>query len=290
LAYPEKELAKGEETTYRLAAFLGPKERDVLAHVGGGERDRLASSQLIDLGMFGAIGRFLVGYVIWLAGAVGSWGWAIALLTVTVKFAVFPLQLPSMRTSIEMRRVKPEVDAINARYGDDMVQKNLALQELYRREGIRPMVGCLPLMLQMPVWFSLYAALQSAVELYHNPFGPFIPDLSQSDPYHVIPIILGASSFLQQKLMPAQGMDPAQQKLMQYLMPGMFTAMMFFMPAGLGVYMITNTWLGILQQVGVERFVGSRIKQPANIEVREVSKGSEGDPPATGKGKVRARG
>lgn len=299
LAYEPKELAPGAEVSYATIAFVGPKERDVLATVGvggDGKKNPYGTKDLIDLGMFGAIGQYLVAYTIWLSKLVGSWGWAICLLTLTVKLTVFPLQMPQLRTSVAMRRVKPQVDAINEQYKDDMMQKNLALQELYRREGIRPLIGCLPLMLQMPVWFALYQALSSAVELYRTPFLlPLIPDLTHADPYHVIPLVLGASSFLQQKLMPPQGMDPAQAKMMQYMMPAIFTVMMFFMPAGLGVYMLTNTWLGIVQQVLVERWTQSRLKTPASIEVREVEK--KKDVPSAiepsagiGKGKVRARG
>lgn len=294
LAFEPKELGQGEEASYSTLAFVGPKEREVLAAVGG-ETNKYGTKELIDLGMFGVIGQYLVSYTIWLSKLVGSWGWAIALLTLTVKLAVFPLQLPQLRTSVSMRRVKPQVDAINEQYKDDMMQKNLALQELYRREGIRPLIGCLPLMLQMPVWFALYQSLSSAVELYRTPFlAPLITDLTHADPYHVLPLVLGASNFLQQKLMPPQGMDPAQAKMMMYMMPAIFTVMMFFMPSGLGVYMLTNTWLGIVQQVLVEKWVQSRLKTPASIEVREVEKKdvpSAIEPSAgIGKGKVRARG
>ncbi len=294
LAYDDKQLAPGESVTYESIAYAGPKERDLLLAVGG-PGNQLAAAELIDLGMFSVLGKLFVGYVGWLFKLVGSWGWAICLLTMTVKILVFPLQLPSLKSSVGMRRLKPEIDAITAKYKDDMMQKNLAMQELYRKEGIRPMLGCLPMLLQFPVWIALYQALGTAVELYHTPFGPLIPDLTNSDPYHVIPIVLGASSFLQQKLMPMQGMDPAQAKMMLYLMPTIFTAMMFFLPAGLGVYMLTNTWLGIIQQVLVERWVQTKLKTPAAIQVREVTKNKTDAPldkdiPSLGKGKVRARG
>jgi YidC/Oxa1 family membrane protein insertase len=292
LVYPERELAPNESVTYESIAFVGPKERDVLAAVGGTEAKRLDASGLIDLGMFAFIGKHFVGYVGWLFGVFGSWGVAIALLTVTVKILVFPLQIPQLKSSVAMRRLKPQVDAINAKYGDDMTQKALAMQEvreLYGKEGVNQFIGCLPMLLQFPVWIALYQALGTAVELYHAPFLlPLIPDLTTADPYHVIPIVLGASSFLQQKMMPMQGVDPAQAKMMLYLMPGMFMAMMFFLPAGLGVYMLTNTWVGIIQQALTEQWMKSKLKTPAPIEVREVKKTT--DTPALGKGKVRARG
>ncbi|NUP10535.1 MAG: membrane protein insertase YidC [Polyangiaceae bacterium] len=291
LAYPEKELASGESVTYDNLAYFGPKERAVLAAVGGADSGRINMTEAIDLGMFGFVGKYLVMYVAWLFKLVGSWGWAICLLTISMKILVFPLMLPSLKTQIATRRLKPQIEAIQAKYKDDMMQKNLAMQELYRKEGIRPMLGCLPMMLQMPVWFALYQALGTAVELFHTPFlMPLIPDLTHADPYHVIPIVLGGSSFLQQKLMPAQGMDPQQQKMMLYMMPGIFTAMMFFLPAGLGVYMVTNTWVGILQQFLVERWIGSQVKVPEGIKVREIKKRESDAPPALGKGKARARG
>jgi YidC/Oxa1 family membrane protein insertase len=164
----------------------------------------------------------------------------------------------------------------------------VAVQELWRKNKVaNPMVGCFPVLLQMPVWFALYTALQTAVELYHTPFGP-LRDLASRDPYFIIPIVLGASSFIQQKLMPPQG-DPAQQKMMLYMMPAIFTAMMLFLPAGLGVYMLTNTWLGIGQQVLVERYL--KAKHDGGIQVREKTQGGdEKSAPALGKGKARVRG
>jgi YidC/Oxa1 family membrane protein insertase len=281
LAYPQRELGPGEEARYDALAFVGPKEREVLAHVGGGEPDRYQTSQLINLGWFGVIGRVLVGYVYWLHSKVGSWGWSIVLLTVTVKTLLFPLTLPQIKSSFHMRRLKPQMDELNKKYKDDATQRGLAMQELWRKEGVtNPMLGCLPVLLQMPVWIALYTALQTAVELYHTPFGPFMPDLSHQGKYYIIPAVLGASSFLQQRIMPPQG-DPAQAKMMQYMMPTVYTVMMLFLPAGLGVYMITNTWLGIGQQVAVERWMKGKLQTtaPRAIEVRE--KTTAGDPGKT---------
>lgn len=310
LAYPEQVVEPQKSVTYKALAYLGPKERDVLALVGGGSH---GVSEVIDLGWFGAIGRILVQYIYFLHDRVGSWGWAICLLTITVKMALFPLSIAQIKSSVAMRKLKPEMDAINAKYKDDMGQRGLATQELWRKHGVAsPVMGCIPVMLQMPVWFALYTALRTAVELYHTPFGPLIPDLAQPDKFYIIPIVLVISSFIQQKLMPPQG-DPAQQKMMMYMMPAIFGVMMLFLPAGLGVYMLTNTWLGITQQVLVERYLKSRTNTPAGIEVREkkvaggdAAKASDDEnnasrtalesqpplssPPALGKGKSRVRG
>jgi YidC/Oxa1 family membrane protein insertase len=282
--------------TYKLLSFTGPKERDLLAAVDHG------ASEVINLGWFSPIAKLLVSYLYVLQRAVGSWGWAIVLLTMTVRLLLFPLSIQQIKSSAAMRKLKPEMDEINARYKDDATQRGVAMQELWRKNKVaNPVIGCFPMLLQMPVWFALYTALQTAVELYHTPFGPVIPDLSAPGKYFIIPIVLGASSFIQQRIMPPQG-DPAQQKMMMYLMPGIFTAMMLFLPAGLGVYMLTNTWLGIGQQVLVERYLKAKNERAGGIEVREIAsaepqsamKKTPGDDdksaPALGKGKARVRG
>ncbi|WP_050436215.1 membrane protein insertase YidC [Chondromyces crocatus] len=283
LAYPETEIEPQGTTTYKLVAYAGPKERELLGTLGHN------TTEVINLGWFSPIAKVLVSYLYVLHRAVGSWGWAIVLLTMTVRMLLFPLSLQQIKSAAAMRKLKPEMDSLNEKYKDDAAQRAVALQELWRKNKVaNPLVGCFPLLLQMPVWFALYTALQTAVELYHTPFGPFIRDLASRDPYFVIPVVLGASSFIQQKLMPPQG-DPAQQKMMLYMMPAVFTAMMLFLPAGLGVYMLTNTWLGIGQQVLVERYLKGR--DGGGIEVREKSSGDDGkSAPALGKGKARVRG
>ncbi len=305
LDYPEQELKPQETRSYKVLSYAGPKERDLLALVGqtsdeaAQKKDASAGvGEVINLGTFSPIAKVLVAYLGQLYRTVGSWGWSIALLTITVRILLFPLMFAQIKSTAQMRRLKPEMDEINDRYKDDPTQKALAIQELYRKHGLNPMAamsGCIPVLLQMPVWFALYQTLQTAVELYHVPFlsARIIPDLSDKGEYFVIPAILGASSFFQQKLMPAQG-DPMQQKMMQYMLPGIFIVMMLYLPAGLGVYMLTNTWLGIAQQVAVERYLQAKIQGPATIEVREKPTKSSGDEakstPALGKGKARVRG
>lgn len=296
LAYPAQTLKPNQSVTYKSLAFFGPKERSVLTSIGGGGYH---TDTLLDLGWFSPIGRVLVQYIYFLYGFTKSWGWAIVLLTISVKLVLFPLSISQIKSSIAMRRLKPEMDEINRKYKGDATQKGLAMQELWRKNKVaNPVAGCLPMVLQMPIWFALYTALQTAVELYHIPFGPFIPDLSAPDKYYVIPIILGASSFLQQRIMPPQG-DPAQQKMMLWMMPGVYTVMMLFLPAGLGVYMLTNTWLSIIQQLAMERYLkshGGPGDGGAGIEVREKKTSGDDKPnelksvPALGKGNARVRG
>jgi YidC/Oxa1 family membrane protein insertase len=276
LNYGIRELAKNATADYKMLAYVGPKERDELAVVGGGHYD---TTDLLDLGVFGWIGKVLIRYLYFLHGLVGTWGIAICLLTITVKLLLFPLSISQIKSAMAMRKLKPQMDEINEKFKDDATQRGLALQELWRKNNVtNPMLGCLPVLLQMPVWFALYTALQTAVELYHTPFLWF-PDLSAKDPFYTIPIVLGASSFLQQHLMPMQG-DPLQQKMMKYMMPAMFTVFMLFLPAGLGIYFLTNTWLGILQQLGVERYYKSQ-------QAKEAPEGKAADADKPGKGKTK---
>ncbi len=290
LAYDAKELQPNESASYTTLAFVGPKERAVLGEVGGGSYEM---TELLDLGMFGVIGKLLIQYLYILYGLVGTWGWAICLLTITVKVLLFPLSITQIKSSYAMRKLKPYMDEINEKYKDDATQRGLATQELWRKKKVtNPMLGCLPVVFQMPVWFALYRSLNTAVELYHTPFGPFIPDLSAPGLYYIIPALLGASSFLQQRIMPTQG-DAMQQKMMRWMMPAIFTVMMLFLPAGLGIYFLTNTWLGIAQQLGVERYYRMRDERDGeSTENDDVDPGDEDedeDAEAFGKGKARAQ-
>jgi YidC/Oxa1 family membrane protein insertase len=261
--WEQRQLAKDEVATYQTLAYLGPKERNLLAAAAGGGRKL---DQLIDLGTFAIIAKVLVKYLGFLKGLLGSWGIAIILMTVTVRLALMPLTLPQIRSSISMRKIKPEIDAINKKHEGDQQLKMLATQQLYKKNGINPVAGCAPALLQMPVWFALYTALQTAIELYHEPFAIW-HDLSSPDPHFVLPAVLGATMFIQQKVTPMQ-MDPAQQKIFTYFMPAMFTVFMLFLPAGLGVYMLTNSILGIAQTMGVERYM--KTHAPAEVVVKQA--------------------
>ena len=273
LIYPEQELAPGATASYEVLAYIGPKDRTVLAHAAGGQHHL---SELINLGMFAFISKVLVGFLAQVHGLVRNWGLAIVVLTIAVRLLLFPLTWKQIKSMVAMRQLKPEIDAINAKFKDDAQQKQVAMMEVYRKNGVNPLGGCLPVLVQMPVWWALYTVLQTAIELYHTPFLWF-PDLSAPDPVFVLPIVIGATSFVQQKLMPQQA-DLQQQKMMLYLMPGIFTFMMLFLPAGLGVYILTNSVLGIVQQQAVERFAP---KPPPAIAPGQGS-GSGKSPPGKG--------
>lgn len=245
LRYAPRILAPGKSETFQFKAFVGPKEREALAAAG----DRF--DPLIDLGFFSIVAKVLVAFLLKVHSVIPNWGVAIVILTITARVLLFPLSVPSIKNMIHMRELKPEMDRLNEKYKDDPQAKGLAQMELWKKHGVNPMKGCLPQLASMPVWFALYTTLQTAVELYNIPFLWF-PDLSESDPYYILPFIIGGVFFLQQKLMPMQA-DPAQQKTMMYMMPAMFTVFMLFLPAGLGVYMFTNSLLGIVQQQLVEK-------------------------------------
>ena len=270
LTYEPRDLAPSAVATYKQTAFLGPEERHILAAVAGGGRH---IDQLVDLGYFSFIAKYLVSYVVFLRRIIGSWGLAIVLLTVTVRMALLPLTLPQIKSSIAMRRLKPELDILNKKFEGDQQAKMLATSQLYKKHGVNPLSGCLPAVLQMPVWFALYTSLQTAIELYHEHF-LFWSDLSAPDPRYVLPLVLGATMFLQQKVTPMQ-MDPAQQKVFTYFMPAMFTVFMLFLPVGLGVYMLTNSVLGIVQTISVERYMKSQAPAEVKVEVTTTPKGDK---------------
>ena len=175
-----------------------------------------------------------------------NWGVAIVLLTVLVKALLYPLTVKSMRSMQEMKNLQPKVDALKARYGDDKEKMNQEVMRLYQTHKVNPLGGCLPLLLQMPVWLALYATLQTSVELYRQQF-LWLKDLTAYDPYYILPLAMGVSSFVMQKLSP-QPADNAQAKMLLYFMPAFFTFIMLKLPAGLTLYILVNNLLSIAQQ------------------------------------------
>jgi YidC/Oxa1 family membrane protein insertase len=239
--------------------------------------------------MFSPVAKVLVALIAWIHAHItlGNWGLAIVVLTVGLRIGLFPLTWKQIQSTIAMRKLKPEIDVLNAKFKDDAQAKNLAMMELWRKNKVNPLGGCLPQLAQMPIWFALYATLQTAVEFYHTQFLWF-SDLSAPDKYYVLPVVLGAAGLVQQRIVPMQGVDPVQQKMMTWLMPIIFTVMMLFLPAALGVYMLTNSVLGITQQLAVEKLA-------ARAGVPRVPRGGKGDiidkgapaPAALRKGKAR---
>lgn len=206
-------------------------------------------------------------------GMVGNWGIAIILLTILVKLATLYWLTKSMRSMKSMAVLAPKMKALKEKYKDDSAKLQLETMALYKENGVNPVAGCLPMFLQMPVWIALYRMLSSASELYLQPFvGGWINDLTARDPYYVLPIALTVTMFLQSRLQPA-AVDNAQQKMMMYGMPLMFGAMGLFFPSGLTLYMFTNTVLGALHSVYMNKFDKPSLAMAAKL--KEAEKAAE---------------
>ncbi|MBX3270215.1 MAG: membrane protein insertase YidC [Sandaracinaceae bacterium] len=240
LLYGWEALAPGASQTYRTLGYFGPKDPDALQLAG----HRLP--EMIDLGFFALIASQFARVLTLIHEYIPNWGLAIILLTLVLRLLLFPLTNLSFSSMAKMRRLKPEMERINELYKDDAEKKGAATMELYRKHKINPLAGCLPSLVQLPVWWALYTSLSTNIELYHMPFYGWLTDLSAPDPYYVLPLALGVLMHLQQRLSPTS-MDPTQAKMMLYFMPVMITGFMLFLPSGLCLYMLTNSALGIAQ-------------------------------------------
>ena len=252
-----------QQSVYRYRLYDGPKEIDRLVlssalrapgadHGDGGGSAYLEQS--LDFGWFGFIGQPLHHLLRWLYSIFGSYALAIILMTVAIKLILLPLTNKSFAQMQKMQKLKPKMDALKERHGSDREAMNRETMALYKREKVNPLGGCLPMLLQMPIWIALYRTIYSAVELYHTPLGLWVQDLSAPDPYYVMPIILGFLMLAQSFFTPTAGVgDPTQQKIMRYGMPVMFAFMMLFLPAGLVLYILVNTVLTLLQNLIIRR-------------------------------------
>ncbi|WP_188152073.1 membrane protein insertase YidC [Teredinibacter waterburyi] len=200
----------------------------------------------IDFGWLWMVAKPLFYALDFIHGWVGNWGIAIILLTFAIKIVFFYPSAMSYRSMAKMRKVQPQMAELKERYGDDRQKMSSELMKLYKKEKVNPMGGCLPILLQMPVFMALYWMLMESVELRHAPFYLWIADMSVKDPFYVLPLLMGATMFIQQKLNPTPP-DPMQAKVMQF-MPIMFTGLFMFFPAGLVLYWVVNNTLSISQQ------------------------------------------
>ncbi|MDE2089567.1 MAG: membrane protein insertase YidC, partial [Gammaproteobacteria bacterium] len=189
---------------------------------------------------------------------VGNWGWAIILLTVLIKLAFYKLSETSYRSMARMRNLQPRLQALKEMHGDDRQRLNQAMMELYKKEKINPLGGCLPIVVQIPVFIALYWVLLESVELRQAPFILWLHDLSTPDPYYVLPLLMGVTMLLQQRLNPAP-IDPIQQKVMMVL-PVVFTVFFAFFPSGLVLYWVVNNTLSIAQQWVITRRLERSVK------------------------------
>ena len=205
----------------------------------------------VDYGMLWFLSQPLFWLLDHIHSIVGNWGWAIVILTLMIKLAFFHLSATSYRSMANMRRLQPRLAELKERYGEDRQRMSQAMMELYKREKINPLGGCLPIVVQIPVFIALYWVLVESVELRQAPFTLWIRDLSIPDPHFVLPLLMGATMLVQQMLNPSP-MDPLQKKVMMAL-PVVFTAFFAFFPAGLVLYWTTNNALSIAQQWHITR-------------------------------------
>jgi len=233
-------LAAGATTKVTVPLYAGPQEGEKLANLAPG------LDLTIDYGWLTVLAKPLFWYLQWLHQWVANWGIAIILLTVTLKAIFYPLSAASYRSMARMRVIGPKLQRLKEQYGDDRQRMNQAMMELYRTEKINPLGGCLPVLVQIPVFIALYWVLLASVELRHAPFMLWIDDLSVEDPYFVLPVLMGATMIFQTYLNP-EPPDPVQAKIMK-IMPVAFSIMFFFFPAGLVLYWLVNNVLSIAQQ------------------------------------------
>ncbi|MEH6388070.1 MAG: membrane protein insertase YidC [Pseudomonas profundi] len=242
---PAASVAAGQQGTLSADFYAGPKIQDRLEQISEG------LELTVDYGFLWWIAQPLFFVLSLIHSFVGNWGWSIILLTILIKMVFFPLSATSYRSMANMRRVAPKLAALREQHGDDRQKMSGAMMELYKKEKINPLGGCLPILVQMPVFIALYWTLMESVEMRQAEWLGWIVDLSQKDPYFILPILMGATMFIQQQLNPAPP-DPMQAKVMKML-PIIFTFFFLWFPAGLVLYWVVNNMLSIAQQWYITR-------------------------------------
>ncbi|GAB6847090.1 membrane protein insertase YidC [Paraburkholderia kururiensis] len=249
---PVATIAPGQSADVSARLFAGPEEERMLEGIAPG-------LELVkDYGWVTIIAKPLFWLLEKIHSVVGNWGWAIVLLTVLIKAVFFPLSAASYKSMARMKEITPRMQALRERFKSDPQKMNAALMELYKTEKVNPFGGCLPVVIQIPVFISLYWVLLSSVEMRGAPWVLWIHDLSQQDPYFILPVLMAISMFLQTKLNPTPP-DPVQAKMMMF-MPIAFSVMFFFFPAGLVLYYVVNNVLSIAQQWYITRMMGQKKK------------------------------
>ena len=251
---PGYHLVPGPSGQVSARLYLGPKQAEVLTafHAPGRPEDGRAFAAVVDFGFFGLVSKLLFVILRGLHSVVPNWGWAIILLTVVIRAALWPLNTKTTVQMLRMKEFEPHQKVIQAKYekfGNDMTKKAEMQKELmafYKKNGHNPMGGCLPMLLQMPVFFALWSMLNAVFELRHAPFMFWLTDLSIQDPFYILPVVMGATMIAQQMMTPAVG-DPTQRKMMMVMMPVMMTFFFAKTPSGLVLYYLMFNLIGILQ-------------------------------------------
>ncbi len=241
---------KGATVVEKARLFVGPQEEKMLEGIAPG------LELLKDYGYLTILAKPIFWLLAKIQSYVGNWGWSIILLTILIKLAFFPLSAASYKSMARMKEVQPRLVAMKEQYKGDPQKLNQAMMEMYKKEKINPVGGCLPVVIQIPVFISLYWVLLSSVETRGAPWIGWIHDLSVPDPYYILPIVMAISMFVQTKLNPTPP-DPIQAKVMLY-MPIVFSIMFFFFPAGLVLYWVVNNMLSIAQQWQINKLFGKK--------------------------------
>jgi len=275
-------VAPGGAAQLSFSGYAGPKSDTELGAAGAVLR------HAIDWGFWSVIAEILLGVMKFFQSIVPghNWGVAIILLTLAMKAVTFPLQHKSMKSMQEMQRIQPQLEELKKKYAGDTQRQNLEQMKLFKEHGVNPMGSCLPMLIQMPIWFALYTTLQVSVELYNAPFIPgWLDDLTAKDPYYILPVAMGITMILTQVLTPSPMSNPSQ-KTMGYAMSGFFSLLMLTLPSGLTLYIFTNNVLSIGQQIYLRRTIG---KPPASGQTVEVQKKKDDRPDSGDGASVRAK-
>ncbi|MFZ1625341.1 MAG: membrane protein insertase YidC [Gammaproteobacteria bacterium] len=246
---PLQTVAPGASASFKSELFVGPKLQSQLAAIAPG------LDLTVDYGRFALLAQPLFWILQKIHNVVGNWGLAIIICTLLIKLVFYKLSETSGRSMARMRQMQPRMKALQERYKDDKQQLSSAMMDLYKKEKINPAAGCLPMLVQIPFFMAFYWVLLESVEMRQAPFMLWITDLSSRDPFFVMPLLMGAAMFFQQKLNPPPP-DPVQAKMMQ-AMPIVMTGMFAFFPAGLVVYWLTNSVLSIAQQWRINKVLGA---------------------------------
>jgi YidC/Oxa1 family membrane protein insertase len=235
----------GSQGVVKGQLYIGPETTDVLKEISPG------LELTVDYGILWPVSQLIFYLLKKIHGVVGNWGWSIILVTIFIKALFYKLSAASYRSMGHLRRVQPKIEQLKERCGEDKQKFSQSMMELYRKEKINPLGGCLPILVQIPVFIALYYVLLESVELRQAPFMLWLQDLSSKDPYYVLPLLMGGSMLLQQRLSPSPP-DPMQAKMLM-LMPIVFTFLFLSFPSGLVLYWVANNVLSITQQYFIMR-------------------------------------
>jgi YidC/Oxa1 family membrane protein insertase len=242
---PNRVVTPGSSAVFETHLFIGPKLQDEMKQVAPG------LELTVDYGLLTVLAQPVFWLLKTIQGLIGNWGWSIIFVTMLIKLAFYKLSETSYKSMANMRKLAPRMKTLKERYGDDRQKLNQAMMEMYKKEKINPLGGCLPIVVQIPVFIALYWVLLESVELRQAPFALWITDMSAPDPYYILPLLMGATMLIQQRLNPAP-MDPIQAKVMMAL-PVVFTVFFAFFPSGLVLYWVVNNTLSIAQQWVITR-------------------------------------